>query len=85
MQVSTKLNRSHLVHGKRALILPCLGADDKDLQASGEQGVTVEDSMAMVHISFGMKEPTSPHMRSECAIIAGMAQATLPASQTPWE
>jgi anaerobic selenocysteine-containing dehydrogenase len=85
VQVSTRLNRSHLVHGKHALILPCLGRSDKDFQASGEQGVTVEDSMAKVHISFGMKEPTSTHMRSECAIIAGMAKATLPASATPWD
>jgi anaerobic selenocysteine-containing dehydrogenase len=83
--VSTKLNRSHLVHGKRALILPCLARTDKDRQASGEQGVTVEDSMSMVHISYGMKEPGSPHQRSECAILAGMAQATLPASKTPWQ
>ena len=83
VQVSTKLNRSHIVHGKRALILPCLGRTDKDHQASGEQGVTVEDSMAMVHISYGMKEPGSPQHRSECAILAGMAQATLPESKTP--
>jgi molybdopterin-dependent oxidoreductase alpha subunit len=85
VQVSTKLNRSHLVHGKRALILPCLARTDRDRQASGEQGVTVEDSMSMVHISYGMKEPASPHQRSECAILAGMAQATLPASKTPWK
>jgi molybdopterin-dependent oxidoreductase alpha subunit len=85
VQMSTKLNRSHLVHGKRALILPCLARTDKDRQASGEQGVTVEDSMSMVHISYGMKEPGSPHQRSECAILAGMAQATLPASKTPWQ
>jgi len=85
VQVSTKLNRSHIVHGKRALILPCLGRTDKDYQASGVQGVTVEDSMSMVHISYGMKEPGSPQLRSECAILAGMAQATLPASKTPWQ
>jgi molybdopterin-dependent oxidoreductase alpha subunit len=84
VQVSTKLNRSHIVHGKRALILPCLSRTDKDRQASGEQGITVEDSMAMVHISYGMKEPSSPQLRSECAILAGMAQATLPHSKTPW-
>ena len=70
VQVSTKLNRSHIVHGKRALILPCLARTDKDRQASGEQGITVEDSMSMVHISYGMKEPGSPHQRSECAILA---------------
>jgi molybdopterin-dependent oxidoreductase alpha subunit len=85
VQVSTKLNRSHLVHGKRALILPCLARTDKDHQAGGEQGVTVEDSMSMVHISYGMKEPGSPHQRSECAILAGMAQAALPDSKTPWQ
>ncbi|MEA2457867.1 MAG: hypothetical protein QOC95_839, partial [Thermoleophilaceae bacterium] len=84
VQVSTKLNRSHIVHGKRALILPCLGRTDKDHQANGEQGVTVEDAMSMVHISYGMKRPSSPQQRSECAIIAGMAQATLPDSKTPW-
>ncbi|MCU1457527.1 MAG: molybdopterin-dependent oxidoreductase alpha subunit [Actinomycetia bacterium] len=84
VQVSTKLNRSHIVHGKRALILPCLGRSERDRQASGEQGVTVEDAMSMVHISFGMKEPVSPNLRSETAILAGMAQATLPDSKTPW-
>lgn len=85
VQVSTKLNRSHIVHGKRALILPCLARSDKDYQASGPQGITVEDSMSMVHISYGMKEPGSPELRSECAILAGMAQATLPESNTPWQ
>ena len=85
VQVSTKLNRSHIVHGRRALILPCLARTDRDHQASGLQGVTVEDSMAMVHISYGMKEPRSPHQRSECAILAGLAQATLPHSRTPWQ
>jgi molybdopterin-dependent oxidoreductase alpha subunit len=85
VQVSTKLNRSHVVHGRRALILPCLGRTEKDRQRGGEQGVTVEDSMAMVHMSVGMKEPGSPHLLSEPAIIAGMAQATLPGTKTPWQ
>jgi molybdopterin-dependent oxidoreductase alpha subunit len=85
VQVSTKLNRSHIVHGKRALILPCLARTDKDHQAGGLHGVTVEDAMSMVHISRGMKEPGSPQLRSECAILAGMAQATLPKSETPWQ
>src|SRR5205085_8579970 len=85
VQVSTKLSRSHIVHGKRALILPCLGRTEKDRQKSGEQGITVEDSMAMVHISWGMKEPASPYLRSESAILAGMAQATLPDSKTRWQ
>jgi molybdopterin-dependent oxidoreductase alpha subunit len=85
VQVSTKLNRSHVVHGRRALILPCLGRTDRDRQVSGEQGITVEDAMSMVHISFGMKEPGSRQQRSECAILAGMAQATLPDSKTSWQ
>lgn len=84
VQVSTKLNRSHVVHGKRALILPCLGRTETDRQAGGVQGITVEDAMSLVHISYGMKEPASPQLRSECAILAGMAQATLPDSRTPW-
>jgi molybdopterin-dependent oxidoreductase alpha subunit len=85
VQVSTKLNRSHVVHGRQALILPCLARTDKDLQAGGPQGVSVEDSMSMVHISYGMKEPSSPLMRSECSILAGMAHATLPGSRTRWQ
>jgi anaerobic selenocysteine-containing dehydrogenase len=85
VQVSTKLNRSHIVHGERALILPCLGRTEKDHQASGEQGITVEDAMSMVHISYGMKDPGSPQLRSECAILAGMAKAALPDSGTPWQ
>ncbi len=85
VQVSTKLNRSHVVHGKRALILPCLGRTETDQQANGVQGITVEDAMSMVHISYGMKEPGSPQLRSECAILAGMARATLPESKTPWQ
>jgi anaerobic selenocysteine-containing dehydrogenase len=73
------------VHGRQALILPCLGRTEKDRQRSGEQGVTVEDSMAMVHMSVGMKEPGSPDLLSEPAIIAGMARATLPETTTPWQ
>jgi molybdopterin-dependent oxidoreductase alpha subunit len=84
VQMSTKLNRSHLVHGKQALILPCLTRSERDRQDSGEQGITVEDAMSMVHISYGMTEPASPHLRSEAAILAGLAQATLPDSATPW-
>ena len=82
--VTTKLNRSHLVHGKQALILPCLGRTEIDTQASGPQGVTVEDSMSMVHISYGMNKPASPHLLSEPAIVARLAQATLKHSKVPW-
>lgn len=85
VQVSTKLNRSHLVHGRRALILPCLGRTEKDVRATGEQGITVEDSMSYVHLSYGKRKPASPQLRSECAILCGMARATLPGSATPWE
>src|SRR5262249_9068006 len=84
VQVSTKLNRSHIVHGRDALILPCLGRTEKDHGKKGLQGVTVEDSMSMVHLSFGMKEGRSPHLRSEVAIIAGMAAASLPGTKTSW-
>ncbi|GGR26653.1 FdhF/YdeP family oxidoreductase [Streptomyces roseolus] len=84
VQVSTKLNRSHVVHGRRALILPCLGRTEKDHQRKGEQAASVEDSMSMVHLSRGMKKPASPHLLSEPAIIAGMARAALPDSTTPW-
>ncbi|MFF8726970.1 FdhF/YdeP family oxidoreductase [Streptomyces sp. NPDC015171] len=85
VQVSTKLNRSHLVHGRRALILPCLGRTEKDHQRAGIQSTSVEDSMSMVHLSVGMKRPASRHLLSEPAIIAGMARAALPDSATPWE
>ncbi len=84
VQVSTKLNRGHLIHGKDALILPCLGRTERDHGKNGLQGITVEDSMSMVHLSFGMKEPRSPHLRSEIAIISGMAAACLPETNTPW-
>ncbi|MFB7470689.1 FdhF/YdeP family oxidoreductase [Kitasatospora sp. NPDC056184] len=86
VHVSTKLNRSHLVHGRRALILPCLGRTEQDHQRGGLQATSVEDSMSMVHLSVGMrKKPASPHLLSEPAIIAGLARAALPASSTPWE
>jgi molybdopterin-dependent oxidoreductase alpha subunit len=84
VQVSTKLNRSHLVHGRKALILPCVSRTEIDRQGGVPQSITVEDSMSMVHLSVGMKEPASPELRSEPAIIAGMAEATLPNSHTPW-
>ncbi|RVB61865.1 formate dehydrogenase [Mesorhizobium sp. M7A.F.Ca.CA.004.06.1.1] len=77
VHVSTKLNRSHIIHGRDALILPCLGRTEVDLQAAGPQSITVEDSMSMVHASTGMNEPASEHLKSEPAIVAGMARATL--------
>ncbi len=86
VHIATKLNRSHLVHGRDALILPCLGRTEVDMQASGPQAVTVEDTMSMVHASRGRNVPASPDLKSEPAIIAGMARATLgPLSKVDWE
>ena len=84
VQISTKLNRSHLMHGKDALILPCLGRTDIDIQAEGPQAVTVEDSFSMVHASNGQLQPLSKAMRSEPAIIAGIAHATLGKHPADW-
>jgi molybdopterin-dependent oxidoreductase alpha subunit len=84
--VSTKLNRSHLVHGKTALILPCLGRTDEDRQAGGVQFVSVENSMGIVHSSKGVLTPPSEHLLSEPAIVAQLAQATLGERSTiNWE
>jgi molybdopterin-dependent oxidoreductase alpha subunit len=74
VQVSTKLNRSHLVTGRRALILPALGRTERDVQASGAQRVTVEDSMSVVHASHGRLEPAGPELRSEVAIVCGLGK-----------
>ncbi|QGZ28949.1 FdhF/YdeP family oxidoreductase [Stutzerimonas stutzeri] len=84
VQISTKLNRSHLTVGHDALILPCLGRTDIDRQASGPQAITVEDSFSMIHASHGQLEPLSPRMRSEPSIIAGIAQATLGRQPVDW-
>jgi len=83
--VSTKLNRGHLVHGQQALILPVLARSDIDLQTTGRQSITVEDSMSMVHASSGLVEPPSEHLRSEVAIVCGMAKATLPDCGIDWD
>ncbi|MFE3768908.1 FdhF/YdeP family oxidoreductase [Streptomyces sp. NPDC057579] len=86
VHVSTKLNRSHVVTGARALILPTLGRTERDRQASGDQFVTVEDSMGMVHASRGRLEPAGPRLLSEPAIVARLARRTLgDRSSTPWE
>ncbi len=85
VHVSTKLNRSHVVTGARALILPTLGRTEKDVQEAGAQFVTVEDSMGMVHASRGTLEPAGPHLLSEPAIIVRLARAVLgPESRVPW-
>jgi molybdopterin-dependent oxidoreductase alpha subunit len=75
--VSIKLNRSHLITGEIGLILPCLGRTEIDRQATGEQFVTVEDSMGIINPSRGLLQPACEHLRSEAAIVAGLARATL--------
>ncbi|APX85923.1 formate dehydrogenase [Methylorubrum extorquens] len=78
VMVSTKLNRSHLFPGKQAYILPCLGRFEVDVQATGNQSVTTEDSFSMINASIGEREPPSDFLKSELAIVAGIAKATLP-------
>jgi molybdopterin-dependent oxidoreductase alpha subunit len=82
--VSTKLNRGHLVHGEQALILPCLARSDIDIQESGRQSITVEDSMSMVHASRGLVHPPSDKLKSEVAIVCGIARATLADDPIDW-
>ncbi|MBB5574296.1 FdhF/YdeP family oxidoreductase [Rhizobium paranaense] len=84
VHMNTKLNRSQLLIGKESIILPVLGRTEQDIQSSGPQSVTIEDSMSMVHASRGKLKPASEHLRSEPAIVAGMAQATLPDSKVAW-
>ncbi len=78
VQVSTKLNRAHLIHGDIAYILPVIGRLEVDRQASGRQAVSMEDSTACIHGSRGVRKPISTHLRAEPTIIAGIAKATLP-------
>ncbi len=86
VQIATKLNRSHLLNGEVAYLLPCLGRSEEDRQASGPQAVTMEDSLSHIHGSLGKVEPASPALRSELAIVAGLAKATLPANpKVPWD
>ncbi|EDM26305.1 putative formate dehydrogenase oxidoreductase protein [Lentisphaera araneosa HTCC2155] len=85
VHVSTHLNRSHVIHGKKALILPCIGRSEKDLQASGLQSVTVEDSMSMVHASTGSNEPASTSLKSEPAIVAGISKALFGSEKVDWD
>ncbi len=76
VHVATKPNRTHLLVGKAALLLPCLGRTELDVRAGVRQSVTVEDSMSMVHASRGLNPPASEHLLSEPAIVAGIATAT---------
>lgn len=84
VHVGTKLNRTHLLVARETYVLPCLGRTELDVQETGPQSVTVEDSMSMVHASAGKLAPASEFLRSEPAIVAGIATATLPDSKVPW-
>jgi molybdopterin-dependent oxidoreductase alpha subunit len=77
VHIATKPNRTHLLVGKQSLLLPCLGRTEIDIQAGGRQAVTVEDSMSMVHASKGLNAPASEQLKSEPAIVAGIAHAVL--------
>lgn len=86
VNIATKLNHSHLVPGETSFVLPCLGRTEIDLNSSGRpQIVTVEDSMSMVHGSGGINPPASDELRSEVAIVAGIAQATLGNVHVDWK
>lgn len=84
VNITTKLNRSHLVHGQQALILPCLGRTEIDQKYHGPQAITVEDSMSNVHLSAGRNTPISDQLLSEPEIVARMAEAVLPHSTIRW-
>jgi molybdopterin-dependent oxidoreductase alpha subunit len=84
VHMATKLNRSHLLLGRHNYLLPVLGRTETDVQATGAQSVTVEDSMSMVHASRGSLDPASPHLKSEPALVAALAKATLPDSVVDW-
>jgi molybdopterin-dependent oxidoreductase alpha subunit len=86
VHVSTKLNRSHLVHGEEALILPCLGRSDMDMRNGENQFVSCENSMGVVQLSRGVLPPVSEHLLSEPEIVCRLAEATLGRrSQISWE
>jgi molybdopterin-dependent oxidoreductase alpha subunit len=78
--IATKLNRSHLIHGRASYLLPCLVRSEEDNQASGPQSVTIEDSFSHIHGSIAKRTPASTKLKSELAIVAGIAKATLPAN-----
>ena len=85
VQIATKLNRSHVLHGEVAYLLPCLGRIEVDQQASGPQAVSIESSIAHFHGSRGKAKPASSELLSEPAIVAGIAKATLEETKVPWD
>ncbi|WP_375262009.1 FdhF/YdeP family oxidoreductase [Palleronia sp.] len=85
VSISTKLNRSHLHPGKRSYILPCLARSEVDEQATGNQYISTEDSFSLIHGSIGHRSPASEHLKSELAIVAGIAErVTEPNAHRPW-
>lgn len=85
VQIATKLNRSHVIHGEIAYLLPCLGRLEIDEQSSGAQAVSIESSVAHFHGSRGKARPASDELLSEPAIVAGIAKATLTQGRVPWD
>ena len=86
VQIATKLNRSHLINGKSAWLLPCLVRSEQDMQTSGPQWVSMEDSLSHVHASRGKRPPASEHLMSELAIVSGLAKAVLePNPKLRWD
>jgi molybdopterin-dependent oxidoreductase alpha subunit len=86
VQIATKLNRSHLIHGRVAYLLPCRGRIELDMQGGHPQSVTTEDSTGYMHPSLGMATPASPHLLSEPAIVAGIAKAAIaPSARLDWD
>jgi molybdopterin-dependent oxidoreductase alpha subunit len=86
VQVATKLNHSHLVNGRVAYLLPCLGRTEEDMQASGPQAVSMEDTFSHILGSIGRRKPASEHLRSEVGIVVGLAKATLkPNPKLKWD
>jgi len=85
VQIATKLNRSHVIHGETAYLLPCLGRTEVDHQKTGPQAVSMESSTAHFHGSRGRAKPASPHLLSEPAIIAGIAKASLRRGGVDWD
>ena len=86
VQIATKLNRSHLINGKQAYLLPCLARSEQDRQASGPQYVSMEDTFSHVSASLGKRPPASDALLSEVAIVAGIAKATLaPNPKVHWD
>lgn len=86
VQIATKLNRSHLINGEQAYLLPCLGRSEEDIQETGPQIVTIEDTFSCIHGSIARRKPASDHLMSELSIVAGLAKATLePNPNVKWD